>query len=240
MSSSFSALDRDRLAALMKTQMKAMGYNGVSLAKAMEVSPQTVYEWRRTDKQPSSENLAKLADLLGFSPDAVYRSDDAEVASPARVVDLKSLGLIRIPHMSIEASAGDGSEVVFEEEEGETILPANYARRRFGVAPDRIRRITVVGISMVPTVYPGEGVYIILLDPGETLLDGSIYLMRSPHGLLFKRVFFEAKVNDSGEVIYTVRISSDNPEVSDSTLPIEVFNRDYHAIAVFRTCERNL
>lgn len=229
-------LNLQRLSSLIKEGMKREKLNGPQLAAKMGVTAQAIYEWRRGDKQPTAKNLALLAQHLHFETDDVLLEDDATSTNHH---DLKALGLVRIPHLAIEASAGDGRVVHFEEEEGETILPMWYARQRFGVSPSRIKRITVVGNSMEPTVNPGEKVYVILLEPGEQLLHGSIYLLRGPHGLQFKRIFFDAETLE-GKPIYTVRLHSDNPLAGESILPIDVFNQDYTPLAIFRLTERNL
>ena len=156
---------------------------------------------------------------------------------------MDALGLCRVENTNVRVSAGPGSEVHFEEAEGYTLFEKSYIRQQYGVRPERLKRITIVGTSMKPTLEPGEKAIVVLLNGDEKPMDGAIYVIHGPTGLQIKRLYFdvETKEIDGEEVTsYYVRIWSDNPEEGRHRVPLEVFEQDYRLIASFRKTEKSL
>lgn len=252
-------VDPDRVAARAKevctlhfggnqTEMaRRIGWSQPSLSRALN---------RLTKSEQPYEELARaIAARLPYSFDALAGAESllpgqgdggqGEIPQPPPAREPspgpEANQLVRIQHLSVEASAGDGAEVYFEEVNGETFLPAWYVWQEFGVAPERLKRIRVHGDSMAGTVEPGQLVYVVMLEPGQQPVHGGVYVLRGPHGLLIKRLYFddESTVSEEGEVVSRryVRIHSDNPAAGTYRVPLEVFERDYRAIAHFRRVE---
>lgn len=116
----------------------------------------------------------------------------------------KSDGLgddVKVPRLSIEASAGTGAvqeiEYVFEY----FSLPEKYLRRTLGIDPNQARVITVIGDSMEPTLRSGDP---ILVDTSATQYAGDgLYVVVFKDVLLVKRL--QRKLDD------TLIVKSDNP-----------------------------
>jgi hypothetical protein len=168
-----------------------------------------------------------------------FDAEDARFLSPAQ---LARLGLVRVP--IIEAAAGaagrgdpenpDRDDWVVEVGSG-AIYPEEYIRLRYGIPPDRLRSVRIVGDSMEPTIRAGAFCDICLWN-GEPVRDGGVYLLASPHGTLLKRLRLghvdtgheDARGRPvSREVI---RICSDNPSQEEYRLPPDVFERDYRIL----------
>ena len=128
--------------------------------------PENVEE--EEEEQPAEEELAPV---------------DPEEAKDMPARELKRWGLSRIEHMSIEVSAGNGREVHLEEVTGATILPSWYVRQEFGVPPERVKRVKVVGDSMVPILRPGQHIYIVLLTGTEAISNGVIHVLDGRGGV---------------------------------------------------------
>lgn len=227
------ALDAPRLVQRLQRVMDQRGWTQSDVAQRLDVSQPFVSALLREQKTPGRDLLLRILETFDIPWIDVQRHPDAERAS-------EETRLVRIDSLTIEASAGDGNEVHFEETTGDVLVPVWYVRQRFGVEPARVKRIVVSGNSMTPTILPGERVWITLLRPGEEPLHGGVYVLRGPHGLLIKRVYYDADAVDESTVRYYVRIHSDNPEAGTDRLPLDVFRRDFTPLAQFRCAERDL
>jgi phage repressor protein C with HTH and peptisase S24 domain len=147
-------------------------------------------------------------------------------------------GLVRIDAVNVLAAAGDGHDVDIEAVDGAIYLPERVALDLFGAPAERVKRITVSGTSMLPTLQPGQRIYVVLLRDGEEPADGAVYVLRGPQGVLVKRLRFESVVNGSAD--YFVTLVSDNPEFPPARYPMEVFYRDFTVVAHVQRCETAL
>lgn len=138
--------------------------------------------------------------------------------------------LVHIPLLiDIEAAAAgeaggylvDMDEAAFEP--SGTRLPEWYIRREYGVSPERVFYMQARGDSMVPTILPGQRVLVALLTPGTEVRDGLVYIVRSPGGILVKRLRLEPD---------HVRVSSDNPLYEGYLVGLARWQDEYVVLAV--------
>lgn len=111
-------------------------------------------------------------------------------------------GLVRVPRVSVDASAGPGAIAQEERPVGALGFDPLWLRRQ-GLDPAMLSVIAVVGDSMVPTLGDGDDILVDRADAGARLRDG-IYVLRVDDALWVKRV----AMNPAGRR-FTIR--SDNP-----------------------------
>ena len=198
------------------------------LARALDMKPTSFSKYTNAPHTtPGSSLLERLSDL-GVSADWMLSGRGAMLlrhGKPAPVVaeagSFAETDMTAVPFYSVEVSAGNGRITYEEEKIDSVLLPTSEARRMYGVDPGRLFDIRVSGDSMTPTIQPGEEVRCLKLD-GEALVDGRIYLIRGPWGLMVKRVVF------AGDEIVLV---SDNDSRRDTALSQSQFEEEYEAVA---------
>ena len=171
----------------------------------------------KSEKPASQQEAGELPTVLG--------TDSKEISDET----LRQYGLVRVPILSVEPSAGEGTEIHFEETEGYEILPRRFVREQYGSSPDRVQAMTVRGDSMHPTLSAGERIRVVMLEDGP-LIDGAVYVLSGPSGLMIKRIRFEAEEED-GQLVHYVWIWSDNETGQRYRVEREQFRRDYRVIA---------
>lgn len=235
-------------ASTVRTTMRRM----VEECRLVEIEEEFGYYRLPTDEERAAcerkrERAQRRAQdsATGKTPGAESKRGDSQYSPEASTIEDEDL--VPIYHVTVSVDAGPGAEVEFEEVDGETWLPAWYVWQTFGVSPDRVKRVRVHGTSMRPTIEPGELVYVVMMERGQQPMDGGVYVLRGPHGILIKRLFFDAEVYDPGgdgeaaeAVRYYVRIHSDNPEAGTDRIPEVVFRRDYTPLACLRKTEKSL
>ena len=170
------------------------------------------------------ESYAALSRHLGRNP--AYLQQYVTRGSPARLderdrdilakllgVDGELLGgppslfpnkdqMVRVPRLSVEASAGAGRLIDGEFAVGEFRFDLRWLRQISRAKPDELSIIGVTGDSMAPTLNDGDDVLVDQSEAGRRVRDG-IYVLRRDETLMVKRL---AMAPTSG----TVTISSDN------------------------------
>jgi hypothetical protein len=112
-------------------------------------------------------------------------------------------GLVQIPILDVEASAGHGAVAEMEAKGGQFGFDERWLRKLTSSKPGKLSIIGVSGESMEPTLNDGDEVLVDLADGQPYLRDG-IYVLRIDDALSVKRV----KVEAPGKLI---SIMSDNP-----------------------------
>lgn len=95
-------------------------------------------------------------------------------------------GLVRVPRVSVDASAGPGAIAHEEMTVGALGFDPLWLRRQ-GLDPAMLSVISVVGDSMVPTLGDGDDILVDRADAAARLRDG-IYVLRVDDALWVKRV----------------------------------------------------
>lgn len=219
------------------------------LSEALSSSESTVYRWLSGATTPHRPTRKKLADLLRVQLAWLESGEGPiELATPKGETRASSADqdLTTVPnqdlvpirdHATVEAGANPiGAELDDESVTGLVWFPRQLVREMFGVDdPARVRRITVTGDSMWPSLQSGQKVYAVLLTGDDRPISSAIYLIDGPHGFLVKRVVFtssdaEAEAGPS----YRVVLRSDNEDKGrypDEAFPLEVFQRDFRLVA---------
>jgi len=121
--------------------------------------------------------------------------------------------LVQIPLFSIQASAGTGEPILKEEIRHYISYDREQLRREIGADPDDLAVLTVQGISMKPTLTPGDRILVVRHN-GGALKDGSIYVLRNPaSGVIVKRLFWETET--------AARLEGDNDRVPENEIRAE-------------------
>lgn len=149
-------------------------------------------------------------------------SREGEIMSA--VLDELGIRLVWVPHVRVEAEAGEGA-VVYPSDEvevGGEWMTETYIRRNYNVSPSRVKSMVIRGNSMVDTINPGDRIRMALWN-GEPMWTSTIYVIRGPGGLTVKR--WQGVHDDS------VILQADNPEIEDKTIPQEQWDEQYQPVA---------
>lgn len=114
--------------------------------------------------------------------------------------------VVTIPRLSLEASAGPGALIEYEQPTGAIAFDAKWLRQ-LGAQPNRASIIRVKGDSMSPTLNDGDEIMVNHDDDRSHLRDG-IYALSIDGALLVKRISMGVRSN-------RFSILSDNPSYPD-------------------------
>jgi hypothetical protein len=117
--------------------------------------------------------------------------------------DESSRGLLPVPRLDLDASAGAGAFDGDERAQAHIAFDPAWLRRIARGAPDLLSIIHVTGDSMAPTLGHGDDILVDRGDGASRVRDG-IYVLRIDDALVVKRV----AVNPAAR---TLSIRSDNP-----------------------------
>jgi phage repressor protein C with HTH and peptisase S24 domain len=155
---------------------------------------------RGVPRRLAETDARKLARYFGVSP--------AELG--LENLDQEREGeLVRVPLLSIGASAGHGAHNEREASVGHIAFDPRWLRQLGGSAASRLRFIRVQGDSMAPTLSDGDDILVDEGDAAERLRDG-IYVLRVEDALMVKRL----AMSPAGR---SLTIKSDNPAYPDWT-----------------------
>lgn len=208
--------------------MKEHGFTkDIELARFLDVSKQTVYNWRergtisdysRFTKKGYSELWVRTGKLPIHTPfphgtekfrqfaSAVLEQHDQDRYKPGNKEHIK------IPRYEVSASAGGGSLISSEQLVDYLAFNPEWLANAKGITPGNLALITVIGDSMVPTIQDGD---LILIDTtlGRFKSD-AIYVIQQGDRLWVKRVQYRL----DGTII----IKSDNA----ANYSEEIFSND--------------
>lgn len=115
--------------------------------------------------------------------------------------------MVMIPRLDVGASAGPGALNRDERAVGRIGFQPSWLRELAPSAPANLSMIRVDGVSMAPTLSPGDDILVDLGDGADALRDG-IYVLRIDDALNVKRL----AMHPQGKR-FTIR--SDNPDYPD-------------------------
>lgn len=172
----------------------AMGISQADLAKALEVSQNTVSKLERNRTRIDTDKIEKLCEVLGLdvsealTPDQVKKSEQKE-------------GYRTIPEYNVRVSAGHGEFQGIEEIKQNLQMPKMFLPEN-----GQVGFVRVEGDSMTPTIAHGDYVAV-EFDSGYTS-DG-LYLIRIDDAVFVKRL--QRKFGG-------VKIISDNSQYDEMTV----------------------
>ncbi len=187
------------------------GLNQSELARAIDVSPQSVQQWESGETTPRRNRIEKLASVLGVTV------QELEFGVPDNAIkNVRGLPKDKyefIPYYNISLSAGSGFDNGdYEEIKNELAFRKSWLREE-GLNAESLAVVKVEGDSMLPRLHDSD---LILVDTHCTDIQSSkIYAIRYATELRVKRL----EHRYDGALI----IKSDNqsPEYSDEIVPAE-------------------
>lgn len=182
---------RDALKRLAKEQGESLAGLSRMIGRGAVYLQQ--YVMRGTPKTLAENDRKRLADFFGVDERLLGAPEPQEAA--ARIV--------AVPRLSVEASAGTGSNVDGEFVIGSYKFDQRWLRAICSGTPAELSIIRVKGDSMAPTLMDGDDIIVDRADAGTRTRDG-IYVLRRDETLMVKRV---SLAPTSG----TLAITSDNP-----------------------------
>lgn len=151
------------------------------------------YIKRGTPRTLEQQDRQTLARYFGVSETLLGAPEQGEASG----------GIVEVPCLAVEASAGPGSLIDREASIGTYVFDERWLRALCGGKPKDLSIIKVTGDSMAPTLTDGDDVLVDRSDASDRLRDG-LYILRRDETLMVKRI---ALAPTSGTLI----ISSDNP-----------------------------
>jgi hypothetical protein len=172
--------------------IKANGDDYMSLSKLIGRNAAYLQQFmkRGTPHKLAEKDRSILARYFGV--------DDSMLGGP-KVVN----GLVAIPILDVQASAGPGALTEREQATASMQFDPRWLRKLTSSKPEKLTIIQILGDSMAPTLSSGDEVMVDAADGSERLRDG-IYILRLDDVLMAKRI----TVNPGTR---RISILSDNP-----------------------------
>lgn len=169
-----------------------------ALADRIGAGQSTVATWERGKNEPDLTTIQRLAKALNREPEWLAFGTQGETGG----------SLVMLPELNLRATSGAGGLMEVSHGDNEAVLrrygfPREEFRNLFGAAPDGIVVVEVVGDSMIPTLVPGERVFVDTKD--VTATPPGIFVVWDGLGLVLKRVEYVPHSDPP-----RVRILSDN------------------------------
>ncbi|HEX8572706.1 MAG TPA: S24 family peptidase [Allosphingosinicella sp.] len=165
--------------AMLDQLIQERGEDYASLSRLLGRNAAYVQQYikRGSPRRLAEEDRRVLARYFGV--------DEARLGGPAGGGET---GLISIPRLDVEASAGPGALSAVERRLGRIGFDSAWLRRlSLSGAAERLSLIRVDGDSMAPTLYDGDEILVDREDGAARLRDG-IYVLRIEGTLVVKRV----------------------------------------------------
>lgn len=168
-----------------------LGFGPAELAKAMDVSSETVRLWEKGARSINAQNLAK-AFHLGFDVQYVL-SGLKEIKAATHGVAKET---IQIPLRDVYVSSGPGGEAVDEAIQRHLSFDPFFVET-WGVDPERVEAVINRGDSNEPTIRDGA---VVLIDRSDRQLrEKAIFAFRTPDGVRLKR--FQKLIDGSARLV---------------------------------------
>ena len=155
--------------------------------------------------RPSMAYLQELYD--DYKVDLTWLLTGEQSASSQVAGTPRNSDLVFAPMFDVQASAGQGSDVVAEDIEDYFAFNKSFLSRQLNVSGEELVFVTISGDSMLPTLHDGDRV---LVDMSQKVVSHEgLYLLQSEDGLMAKRL------SDKNGTLLVV---SDNADYDNWTL----------------------
>jgi phage repressor protein C with HTH and peptisase S24 domain len=203
------AMEPSQIARAVERRMKALGLNPKRLSKKAGLNETFMRDLLQgRSRNPRHDTLQKLAEALDCSVGelAGERPNSAtSIPLNREQAEEDHLSVARIDELDVRAAAGPGQIIESEGKVGEWQFPRELVKIATNSPVERIKILTIVGDSMVPTYNPVEKV---MVDTGDTRpTPPGIFVVWDGLGFVVKRVEYMAHSDPP-----RVRITSDNPK----------------------------
>lgn len=178
--------------------LKERGEDYAGLSRLIGKNPAYIQQFikRGTPRKLDEDDRRTIARYLGVSEELLG-------GRGSRQADDDAGGMIRVPRLDVDASAGHGAIAEGEEVVAHIAFDPNWLRQLCKGGTNKLSFIRVQGDSMSPTLADGDDILVDGADGADRLRDG-IYVLRREDTLMVKRLAinpFAARAT----------VSSDNP-----------------------------
>jgi phage repressor protein C with HTH and peptisase S24 domain len=175
------------IAQKLKTLLADRGISAAELARVAEVRTSFIYDiLSGKSLNPSTITLARVANALAVPLHDLLGNEHKGFSSASGTK--AALSFITVPKLSIEASAGGGSDVDNTEDTSleHYVFRKSWVRDALQTDPANLRLLDIRGDSMEPTLNDGD---IILVDTSKkTPSPPGIFVLHDGFGLVAKRL----------------------------------------------------
>lgn len=189
----------DNVRATLDQLIRDRGEDYASLSRLIGRNPAYIQQFihRGSPRRLAEDDRKLLADYLGVDESALG-GPPAQAPAPG----LLGSGLVSVPRLMVEASAGPGALAAQEDTAFHFGFDARWLRQ-LTATPKQVSAIAVRGDSMHPTLSDGDDILVDQGDGAARLRDG-VYVLRFQDALLVKRLALNPATR-------RVSIRSDNP-----------------------------
>lgn len=180
--------------------------NWVDATAKPKLAATTITRFRKNKHAPipSTRTLFKLAEAAGVDPPGKREhAKKAPQNSRLKITTSGSVSSAQIIEMDVQASAGAGSVVEYEDEKHSWEFPEQWIRAELDTQPSNLYIITIAGDSMPGVLEPGDKAIINIADRHPT--PPGTFIIHDGLGLVAKRV-----EHIDGSDPPTIRITSTN------------------------------
>lgn len=183
--------DISSIGARMLRKMSELNISQEALANEVGISQNSISKII-TGKTQRSRYMPAIAKTLNVSEQWLLFGDssNAEIAGNTKQWDSSTTqpeNMVAIPfYEEVKLSAGDGSCILQEDDEGRTLwFPREFFKKKC-TSPDKVICLTITGDSMEPHFKEGG---VVTVDCNSTdIIDGKIYAINYLNELYFKKV----------------------------------------------------
>jgi phage repressor protein C with HTH and peptisase S24 domain len=204
--------EQTELVARLRQLMQEAGHTQKGLALKAELNETAVRDILiGKSRNPQYQTLSKLARVLGCDV-ADLTGEDGGMGR--RNAATKTTSVAQIIELDVQASAGAGSVVEYEDESHLWAFPDGWIRAELNTSPGSLYIITIEGDSMPGILEPGDKAVVNVADRAPT--PPGVFIVHDGLGLVAKRVEHLAHSDPP-----TVRIMSTNPAYRDYERTLE-------------------
>lgn len=203
-----SHMDQGTVAKEVTRRMKALGLNAKSLSKRAGLNETFVRDLSQgKSRNPRADSLDKLATALGCTVSDLTGGNGSALLLGKAVAQGQSWEPATVDELDVRAAAGAGQLIESETKIGEWQLPRELVKLATNSPLERIKILTIIGDSMIPTYSPLEKV---MVDTGDTRpAPPGVFVLWEGLGFVVKRVEHIPHSEPP-----RIKISSDNPKYS--------------------------
>ena len=201
-------MDVGRVAREVTKRMKERGLNPKSLSKRAGLNETFVRDLTKgKSRNPRADSLNKLATALECHISDLTDGSGSRLTLGKAIAQGQAWGSATVDEIDVRAAAGAGQLIESDAKIGEWQLPRELVKVATNSPLDRIKILTIVGDSMVPTYGPLEKV---MVDMGDTRpAPPGVFVLWEGLGFVVKRVEHIPHSEPP-----RIKISSDNPKYS--------------------------